>query len=68
MIMSEGSKPYCYRAVKGDGVMSTPVGELFRQASELAEQARATLAGLLHELRRMEEEFAPVIADGLETQ
>ena len=29
--------------------MSTPVGELFRQASELDEHDRATLAGLLLE-------------------
>ena len=29
--------------------MSTPVGELFRQASELSEHDRATLAGLLLE-------------------
>jgi putative addiction module component (TIGR02574 family) len=33
----------------GEGVMSTPVGELFRQASELNEHDRATLAGLLLE-------------------
>ena len=29
--------------------MSTPIGELFRQASELDEHDRATLAGLLLE-------------------
>jgi putative addiction module component (TIGR02574 family) len=29
--------------------MSTPIGELFRQASELEEHDRATLAGLLLE-------------------
>jgi putative addiction module component (TIGR02574 family) len=36
-------------ADKGERVMSTPIGELFRQASELNEHDRATLAGLLLE-------------------
>jgi hypothetical protein len=38
-----------YSADKGERVMSTPIGELFRQASELDEHDRATLAGLLLE-------------------
>jgi putative addiction module component (TIGR02574 family) len=45
----EGSKPYCHGEAKGEGNMSTPVSELFRQASELNEHDRATLAGLLLE-------------------
>src|SRR5919108_1279020 len=45
----EGSKPYRYGEDKGEGNMSTPVSELFRQASELDEHDRATLAGLLLE-------------------
>src|SRR5262245_60460057 len=49
MIVSEGSKPCCYSIVKGDGVMLTLVTELFRQAPELDEHDRATLAGLLLE-------------------
>ena len=45
----EGSKLYCCSEDKGEGVMSTPVGDLFRQAVELDEHDRATLAGLLLE-------------------
>jgi putative addiction module component (TIGR02574 family) len=45
----EGSEAYCYGEDKGEGNMSIPVNELFRQASELDEHDRATLAGLLLE-------------------
>lgn len=44
-----GRETVLYGDDEGEGHMSIPVRELFRQASELDEHDRATLAGLLLE-------------------